>query len=90
VVEQIVARVHGVASVLEIGPGPGVLTREMSESVGQVVAIELDPVAVSALAESAPKATIHHRDVLREDLREYLDAMPLPRATCRTTSPARS
>jgi 16S rRNA (adenine1518-N6/adenine1519-N6)-dimethyltransferase len=36
-------------TVLEIGPGPGMLTRLLSESAGQVIAVELDPHMVNLL-----------------------------------------
>ncbi|MGI5826668.1 MAG: rRNA adenine N-6-methyltransferase family protein [Patescibacteria group bacterium] len=37
--------------VLEIGPGTGVVTRELAKQVGRVVAIEIDPGLAQALAK---------------------------------------
>lgn len=36
-------------AVLEIGPGPGTLTRLLAESAGQVIAVELDPTMINLL-----------------------------------------
>lgn len=66
-------------SALEVGPGPGVLTTGLSDRVDHVVAVEVDPIAVSALSESAPRATVHHADALRIDLRSLLVDLPEPR-----------
>ncbi len=37
--------------VLEVGPGPGTLTRKLVEAAGEVVAVELDPKMVEVLKE---------------------------------------
>ena len=42
VVQRIVERISGSAGVFEIGPGPGVLTSLMSETVDRVLALEVD------------------------------------------------
>jgi 16S rRNA (adenine1518-N6/adenine1519-N6)-dimethyltransferase len=64
--------------VLEVGPGPGVLTRPLSESVEKLIAFEVDPIAVSALSESAPRANVRHEDALRVDLEEVMKELPSP------------
>lgn len=76
----IVGRLDGMASVLEVGPGPGVLTRPICQTAMDVVAVEIDPVAISALAESAPRARVLPGDALEIDLGSLLEQMPNPRA----------
>lgn len=55
-------------TVLEIGPGTGILTREILARGAKVVAIEADLRAIAALEETLPEAranqqlTIHHHD----------------------------
>jgi 16S rRNA (adenine1518-N6/adenine1519-N6)-dimethyltransferase len=60
------------ASILEVGPGPGVLTRPLSEAVSKLVAYEVDEIAVSALNESAPLAEVRGTDFLSVDLYEEM------------------
>ena len=79
-VRAIVARVVGFGGVFEIGPGPGVLTGPLSEVVEKVLALEVDPQIIRALAESAPKAEIVEGDALESDLTLFLDRLPMPRA----------
>ncbi len=61
--------------VLEIGPGVGVLTKELAAVAGQVVAIELDdrllPVLDETLAECDNVAVVHG-DALKLDLHALL------------------
>lgn len=71
---------EGTQSVLEVGPGPGVLTRPLSERVQKVLAFEVDPIAVSALSESAPAAEVRHADVLTVDLARAISELPSPTA----------
>ncbi len=79
VVDKIVNVVPSGSSVLEIGPGPGALTSKLSEKVVQVEAVELDNIAVSVLTETAPKANVHHQDILETDIRAILDVMSSPK-----------
>lgn len=61
--------------VLEIGPGIGVLTRELAQVAGKVVAIELDdrlpPVLAETLAEH-PHVKIVQGDCMKIDLHKLL------------------
>ena len=60
-------------TVIEIGPGPGVLTERLIEQAGRIVAIELDDrFAAALLARYAdnPKVQVVHADVLESDLAE--------------------
>lgn len=65
-------------TVIEVGPGLGVLTRELARRAGQVVAIELDDSLASLLKEtlaSFGNVTIVNQDILKVDpqalLREH-------------------
>ncbi len=78
-VGKIVGRVAGCAGVLEIGPGPGVLTGPLSEHA-RVTAVEVDRTVLPVLAEVAPQARIVLGDALTTDLGALLDELPEPRA----------
>ena len=77
-------RRHG---VLEIGPGIGVLTREMARRAGKVVAIEVDkrlpPVLEETLA-GFDNVKVILQDVLKADLRAILaeEFGPMPVVVC--------
>ena len=69
------------AHVIEVGPGPGGLTRALLlEGAGRVTAIERDPRALPALAGIAAAAkgrlTIVEADALAFDYRVFADAGP--------------
>jgi 16S rRNA (adenine1518-N6/adenine1519-N6)-dimethyltransferase len=56
--------------VIEVGPGLGVLTRELARRAGRVVAVELDDNLASLLKEtlaSFSNVTIVHQDMLKVD-----------------------
>ncbi len=78
-VKAIVSALSGCKGLLEIGPGPGVLTSPLSESAN-VVALELDMTMIEALRESAPKARVFQQDALKVDLGALLRELPEPRA----------
>lgn len=80
VVDAILASLPDVQGVLEVGPGPGVLTRALHQSGRAVAAIELDREMASVLAESAPDAHLVLADALRFDLASLLADLPSPRA----------
>ena len=57
--------------VLEVGPGPGVLTRELAERVRSVTAVEIDERMVRVLADTLadrPNARVVRADALAVDL----------------------
>lgn len=62
--------------VLEIGPGIGVLTRELSAVAQKVVAVELDtrllPVLKETLAD-CKNVTVHNGDILKIDVHALLE-----------------
>ncbi|HEV3308989.1 MAG TPA: rRNA adenine dimethyltransferase family protein, partial [Chloroflexota bacterium] len=65
--------------VLEIGPGHGVLTRELARQAGTVFAIELDGSLVERLRETfgtAKNVTIIHADALETDPCTLWDERP--------------
>lgn len=79
IADEIVAACLPASGVLEIGPGPGVLTQRLAKQA-KVAALDLDKRAADALAESAPEARVLIGDVLKQDLREVLESLPVPRA----------
>lgn len=57
--------------VLEIGPGVGVLTKELAQRAGRVVSVELDERLLPVLAETLQafgNVTVLHGDILKVDL----------------------
>lgn len=76
----IASALHGIRGAFEIGPGPGALTSLLCETCEQVEAIELDPRAERALAESAPCAKVTLGNALQFDWTEVLERLPRPRA----------
>ncbi len=51
--------------VIELGPGPGALTRKLCERYPQMTAVEIDQRAVAFLAEKLPGVNVLHMDVLQ-------------------------
>src|SRR5512138_820132 len=54
-------------TVLEVGPGPGVLTELIAEQAGRVIAVELDDRLIPFLQArfaQRPHVTIVHADIL--------------------------
>ena len=61
--------------VLEIGPGFGVLTRELSKTAGKVVSLEIDERLLDVLEytlDGCENVKVINRDVLKTDLRELI------------------
>lgn len=80
VVEKIVACCDGFAGILEIGPGPGVLTRPLTEHGHTVTALEVDTRMAEVLHDFAPRAQLVVGDALTTDLGALLASLPEPRA----------
>lgn len=62
-------------AVLEVGPGPGVLTELIAEQAGRVVAVELDDRLIPFLRDrfaAQPHVTIIHADILSVDVGQLL------------------
>lgn len=78
VVEAILAACPPEASVLEVGPGPGVLTRPLSQS-RRTIAVEFDARLRPVLAVSAPEAEVVWGDALKVDLPSLAEGLPAPR-----------
>jgi 16S rRNA (adenine1518-N6/adenine1519-N6)-dimethyltransferase len=79
VVSSIVDSLAGLPGILEIGPGPGVLTSPLSESAERLIALELDSRMIEALKDSAPSAEVRMVDALEADLDAILAELPRPR-----------
>ncbi len=78
IINAICEAVHQPGSILEIGPGPGVLTQRLT-TLAQTHAIDLDPTVENLLKESAPSARFQLADVLKCDLKSALEELPEPR-----------
>ena len=66
--------------VLEIGPGPGVLTEILLEQVAHVTAVEIDPDLYRLLQDKFagnPRLTLIHQDVMRFDFEGLFPGVPL-------------
>lgn len=67
--------------VLEIGPGAGILTKELAKRFKKVIAVEIDENLIPVLAETLadyPNASVINTDIMDVDLRELLE----PRRLC--------
>lgn len=67
--------VNAESGVLEIGPGIGVLTRELARRSRKTVAVELDARLLPVLAETLadyPNASVVHGDVMKLDLHQII------------------
>lgn len=63
-------------TVLEIGPGPGVLTRLLAEQAGQVIAVELDPQMVNLLKNEyghLQNLKVVEADILRVNISDLIN-----------------
>lgn len=79
-VDAILDSIGNVAGVLEIGPGPGILTCRLAAEGREVIALELDRRMIPLLGESAPSAKVVEGDALTANLGELLSQLPEPRA----------
>jgi 16S rRNA (adenine1518-N6/adenine1519-N6)-dimethyltransferase len=79
VVKAIEERFSRFQGLLEIGPGPGVLTAPLSETVEKIIALEVDDRMIAALQDSAPRADVRKSDALKADLAAILEELPEPR-----------
>jgi len=58
--------------ILEIGPGPGALTKEIASQCTNIIAIEKDRAFAKYLSENEPRITLFEDDFLKFPLREVL------------------
>jgi 16S rRNA (adenine1518-N6/adenine1519-N6)-dimethyltransferase len=66
-------------AVVEVGPGLGVLTRELAQRAARLVAVELDPGLVRVLRDQLqglPNAEVVQADILKFDHVAYLAGRP--------------
>lgn len=80
IVDAIMRSLEGVQGILEIGPGPGVLTSPMSELAERLIAVEIDVGMINALKESSPNADVRKVNALESSLGPILLELPEPRA----------
>jgi 16S rRNA (adenine1518-N6/adenine1519-N6)-dimethyltransferase len=78
VLEKIIsaAQLASTDTVIEIGPGLGILTEELLKRAGKVISIEVDPKLASSLQKRLSKfanLTVINADVLQLDLQELID-----------------
>jgi len=79
VLDRIISAAELVSSdtVIEIGPGLGILTEELLKKAGKVIAIEVDSKLASSLEKKlskSPRLTVLNADVLQLDPRELLES----------------
>ena len=79
VVSEICNEAINAKGILEVGPGPGVLTQTLLKTCEKLTAVEIDRNAVQALKESAPTALVIEGDVLETDLKSLIQKLPEPR-----------
>ena len=79
VVSKIIEACGTPGGILEIGPGPGILTQKLIK-LAPTIALDVDPRSSAALAESAPEAEGLVGDVLKADLGRILARLKPPRA----------
>jgi len=72
------AQIQATDTVIEIGPGKGILTQALLDTGAQVLAIELDPRMVQYLEATLanPRLTVIQQDVLKVDWRQLLAGKP--------------
>lgn len=81
---RIVARIADIADldpadlVVEVGPGLGILTRELARRAGEVIAVELDARLAAHLRESLPADNVRivEGDILDLDLGDLVGGRP--------------
>ena len=61
--------------VLEIGPGPGVLTQRLMQSDATVSAVEIDAVICNHLRKEFPTLNLTHQDALMHDWPREINAI---------------
>ncbi len=79
IVQKIVAACDGAHGILEIGPGPGILTHLLARDSREVWAIEIDERMDACLQKSAPSARIQWGDALVVDWALLLQKLPSPK-----------
>ena len=58
-------------NILEIGPGDGALTNQLSKQIDYIHVVEIDPLLVTQLEKNKyPNVTIHQGDILEWDLNQ--------------------
>jgi len=79
IIEQ--SYIGGEDHVIEIGPGIGVITRELCQTAGMVTAIEIDSRLMPVLSETLSdfdNVKVINQDILKTDLHEIINSARLP------------
>ena len=76
--DKVIEACRPAGGILEIGPGPGVLTQRLVQ-LAPTIAIDIDSRVEPALAEAAAGALLVVDDVLRVDVAQLLGELPEPR-----------
>lgn len=78
VIRKIVLASEEALGILEVGPGPGVLSRPLSD-FATITCVEIDSGIIPVLRDFAPLARVVQNDALEADLEAFLDELPEPR-----------
>jgi len=83
VLEKIIsaAEIRASDTILEIGPGLGILTFELAKKAGKVVAIEKDGALAKILAEEIKKRNIQNIEIINGDALKIENSIPAGRQT---------
>ncbi len=76
VIESIVRSVPEGMSVIEVGPGPGVLSQPLFERGNPMRAFEIDAISISVLRDRIPDLEVVHHDVLKADFESLVKEIP--------------
>lgn len=76
IIQKIVAKANICPDdlILEIGPGPGALTKQIANTSKNIIAIEKDRTFANYLAKEYPHITVYEYDFLKFPLRETLSS----------------
>lgn len=74
IIHEFCGHVPGSMSVVEVGPGRGVLTKYLAEQVKELYLVEIDADCVSYLLGRFPllKERVIHQDILKTDFTRYV------------------
>ncbi len=72
------AKIEKTDTVLEVGPGTGVLTRELARRAGRVIAVEKDERLATSLAADLARRKFTNVEIIAADILKFLAAARLP------------
>jgi 16S rRNA (adenine1518-N6/adenine1519-N6)-dimethyltransferase len=73
-VEQIIATadLHVTDNIIEVGPGPGILTTQLAPLVNRVITIEKDASMIRLLSEVLAEKKINNVEIINQDILDYI------------------